>query len=44
MELDEILNGDQVTGRQAAIIFFGWLTLVLVAGITLLLITSGTIG
>ncbi|WP_267877941.1 hypothetical protein [Natrinema versiforme] len=44
MELDEILNGDQVTGRQAAIIFFGWLTLVLVAGIILLLITSGTIG
>ncbi|WP_275040335.1 hypothetical protein [Natronococcus jeotgali] len=44
MELEGILNGDQLTGRQAATIFVGWLTLVLVAGITLLLITSGTIG
>ncbi len=44
MALDEVLSGDQLTGRQAATIFFAWLTLVLVAGITLLLITRGTIG
>ncbi|ELY93774.1 MULTISPECIES: hypothetical protein [Natrialba] len=44
MGLDEILNGNHLTGRQAAMIFFGWLTLVLIAGITLLLITSGSIG
>ncbi|WP_275040176.1 hypothetical protein [Natrinema pellirubrum] len=44
MELDEMLNGEHLTGRQSAMIFFGWLSLVLVAGITLLLITSGTIG
>ncbi|MCU4744130.1 hypothetical protein OB955_14770 [Halobacteria archaeon AArc-m2/3/4] len=44
MEIEEILNGDQLTGRQAAIIFFGWLTLVLIAGVILLVITSGSIG
>lgn len=44
MALDEVLSGDQITGRQAAFVFFAWLTLVLAAGITLLLITRGTVG
>lgn len=44
MDLDGILSGDQLTGRQAATIFFLWLTLVFGAGIVLLLITSNTIG
>ncbi len=44
MELDEVLSGDQITGRQATMIFFIWLTLVFVIGFILLLITRGTIG
>ncbi|WP_268892275.1 hypothetical protein [Natronorubrum halalkaliphilum] len=44
MALDEILNGDQITGRQAAMIFFAWLMLVIAAGFIMLLYTSATIG
>lgn len=44
LDFDNILSGDQLTGRQAAIIFFLWLILVVGAGIVLLLITSTTIG
>ncbi|AGB37042.1 hypothetical protein [Natronococcus occultus] len=43
MELDRVLSGDQLTGKQAAIIFFSWLAVVVIAGFTLLLITNGTV-
>lgn len=43
MELDRLLSGDQLTGKQAAMVFFLWLTIVVIAGFTLLLITNGTI-
>ncbi|ELY50141.1 hypothetical protein C493_19281 [Natronolimnohabitans innermongolicus JCM 12255] len=43
MEINDFLNGDQLTGRQAATIFFLWLAIVLAAGIILLLFTSATI-
>ncbi|WP_255488388.1 hypothetical protein [Natronolimnobius sp. AArcel1] len=44
MALDTVLSGDQLTGRQAAIIFFAWLALVIAAGVVLLLFTRTTIG
>lgn len=37
MAISETLNGESLTGRQAALIFFGWLGLVLVAGLLLVL-------
>jgi len=43
MELNDILNGDHITGRQAATIFFIWLALVILAGVFLLLRTSATV-
>ncbi|MFP8951942.1 hypothetical protein ACLI4Z_03050 [Natrialbaceae archaeon A-arb3/5] len=44
MALDEVLNGDQLTGRQAATIFFAWITVVFASGVVLLLITRATLG
>ncbi|ELZ19335.1 MULTISPECIES: hypothetical protein [Haloterrigena] len=35
MELNEFLEGEGLTGRQAAIVFFTFLTLIIVAGILL---------
>ncbi|WP_440763614.1 hypothetical protein [Natronorubrum sp. DTA7] len=35
MELNELLEGESLTGRQAAIIFFTFLILVVLAGILL---------
>ncbi|AHF98549.1 hypothetical protein HALLA_06530 [Halostagnicola larsenii XH-48] len=37
MALDELLAGDALTGRQAAIIFFTFLSLIIIAGILLIL-------
>ncbi|WP_256547890.1 hypothetical protein [Halovivax gelatinilyticus] len=37
MSLSETLNGESLTGRQAALIFAGWLGLVLVAGFALVM-------
>ncbi|SFS67270.1 MULTISPECIES: hypothetical protein [Halostagnicola] len=37
MALDEFLSGDALTGRQAAIIFFTFLGLVILGGILLIL-------
>ncbi|MDJ1431313.1 hypothetical protein [Halostagnicola sp. A-GB9-2] len=37
MDLSELLEGDALTGRQAAIIFFVFLSLIIIAGILLIL-------
>ncbi|SEH16188.1 hypothetical protein SAMN04487967_2483 [Natronorubrum sediminis] len=37
MSLSEILNGESMTGKQAATVFFLWLGLVLTAGFLLVL-------
>lgn len=37
MALDDFLAGDTLTGRQAAIIFFTFLSLIIIAGILLIL-------
>ncbi|MEY7851125.1 hypothetical protein AB7C87_18200 [Natrarchaeobius sp. A-rgal3] len=44
MALDEVLSGDQLTGRQATVIFFAWITIVIAVGILLLVYTRATIG
>ena len=36
MELNEFLEGESLTGRQAAIIFITFLTLIVIAGIILI--------
>ncbi|ELY71035.1 hypothetical protein [Natrinema versiforme] len=36
MALDELLEGTALTGRQAAIIFFSFLCLIIVAGLILI--------
>lgn len=40
MRVTEFLNGESLTGRQAATIFFLWLGLVLAAGFVLVFNTS----
>lgn len=35
MDLSEFLNGEEMTGKQAGILFFTWLGLVLSAGLIL---------
>ena len=40
MELDEFLEGETLTGRQAIIVFFGFLLLVILAGIMLVLLSD----
>ncbi|MFC3956880.1 hypothetical protein [Halovivax cerinus] len=37
MALAEFLDGESLTGKQAAAIFFGWLGLVVLAGLALVL-------
>ncbi|MFC4541208.1 hypothetical protein ACFO5R_04620 [Halosolutus amylolyticus] len=36
MELDELLEGESLTGRQAVIIFFTFLILIVLAGLFLI--------
>ncbi|ELY34328.1 hypothetical protein C500_00287 [Natrialba magadii ATCC 43099] len=43
MGLSEFLNGDQITGKQAAIVFFAWLTIVIAVGVLMLLYTSNAV-
>ncbi|WP_436345838.1 hypothetical protein [Natronorubrum sp. FCH18a] len=38
MELTELLEGESLTGRQAAIIFFTFLVLVVLAGVLLVVL------
>lgn len=40
MALDELLEGTALTGRQAAIIFFSFLGLIIVAGLILITFSS----
>jgi hypothetical protein len=40
MALDELLEGTSLTGRQAAIIFFSFLSLIIVAAILLVLFSD----
>lgn len=35
MNVDELLEGESLTGRQALIIFFGFLLLIILAGVAL---------
>lgn len=37
MPSDEFLDGESLTGRQAGIIFFGFLSLVVLSGVALVL-------
>ncbi len=40
MDVNEFLEGESLTGRQAAIIFFGFLTIILVAAFFLILFSD----
>ncbi|WP_440770716.1 hypothetical protein [Natronorubrum sp. DTA28] len=40
MELNEFLDGESLTGRQAAIIFFAFLLLIIAAGILLVALSD----
>jgi hypothetical protein len=38
MNVDEFLDGESLTGRQAAIIFFSFLAIIVLSGIALVLL------
>ncbi|ELY44661.1 hypothetical protein [Natronorubrum sulfidifaciens] len=40
MDVNEILEGETLTGKQAIIIFFGFLLLVISAGVLLVLLSD----
>ncbi|WP_255455245.1 hypothetical protein [Natrialba sp. INN-245] len=44
MVFDDVLSGDQLTGRQATVIFFAWLTVVIAVGIVMLVYTRAMVG
>lgn len=40
MELEELLEGESLTGRQAILIFFGFLLLIIAAGLFLVVFSD----
>ncbi|WP_168927082.1 hypothetical protein [Natronorubrum aibiense] len=40
MEINELLEGESLTGRQAIIIFFSFLLLIILAGLTLIVFSD----
>jgi hypothetical protein len=38
MDIDEFLDGDSLTGRQAGLIFIGFLSFVVLSGVALVLL------
>lgn len=40
MDLDEFLEGESLTGRQALIVFFGFLLTIVIAGFLLILFSD----
>lgn len=40
MELDELLEGESLTGRQALLIFFTFLILIILAGVFLIVFSD----
>ncbi|SIS04727.1 hypothetical protein [Natronorubrum thiooxidans] len=40
MDVNEILEGEELTGRQAALIFFGFLLLIVIAGLFLIVFSD----
>ena len=40
MDVDEFLEGSTLTGRQAVIIFFGFLLLIVLAGVILVIFSD----
>ncbi|WP_174811789.1 hypothetical protein [Salinadaptatus halalkaliphilus] len=40
MELEEFLEGESLTGRQAAFIFFGFLILIIIAALFLIVFSD----